>query len=256
VVGVLAVIAVAALVRPKTESALGIGDRAPAQVIQNLTDIPTSVWSKLGTRGAVAGQVIKGSSNASFLYVGALGCPFCAAERWPMTVALSRFGHFSGIDLMRSNGQDTYPNTPTFDFLHAHYTSQYLTVHLMEILGRNFSDTRGFYPELMTLTPAEARAFQKYDGPPYVPENYAESFPFLLVGNRYVWIGSTIDPGLLDQKSWLTISRDVHDDRGTIGHSILVNANALTAAICAVDGRRPLSVCRLVGSKVPATVPS
>ncbi len=29
------------------------------------------------------------------LFVGAEFCPFCAAERWPLIVALSRFGHFS-----------------------------------------------------------------------------------------------------------------------------------------------------------------
>ena len=31
------------------------------------------------------------------LYVGAEYCPFCAAERWPVVVALSRFGTWSGL---------------------------------------------------------------------------------------------------------------------------------------------------------------
>ena len=54
------------------------------------------------------------------LYIGAEYCPFCAAERWAMIVALSRFGTFSGLATTRSaakNGAGTaepYPTTPTW----------------------------------------------------------------------------------------------------------------------------------------------
>lgn len=250
-------IAAAALLKKHPQSDYGIGDKAPAQVVANVTQIPASVWAGIGTQGATPGEITKSPAKPTFLYVGALGCPFCAAERWPMTIALSRFGHFSGIRLMKSNGQDSYPDTPTFDYLGATYKSPYLNVHLMEILGRKFSYSRGgFYPTLMKLTPSEAAAFKKFDGPPFVPENYAESFPFVLVGDHYVWIGSSVDPGLLAHKSWLTISSAVRSGKGTLADSILANANALTAAICAVDGRKPENVCRLVGIHVPATVPS
>src|SRR5438876_6623085 len=36
------------------------------------------------------------------LYVGAQYCPFCAAERWALVLALSRFGHWAGLRPMRS----------------------------------------------------------------------------------------------------------------------------------------------------------
>ena len=36
------------------------------------------------------------------LYVGAEFCPFCGAERWPLIVALSRFGHFTTLTNMQS----------------------------------------------------------------------------------------------------------------------------------------------------------
>ena len=36
------------------------------------------------------------------LFVGAEYCPFCAAERWPLIVALSRFGHFGALHNMQS----------------------------------------------------------------------------------------------------------------------------------------------------------
>ena len=123
--------------RPKdSASVAGIGAPVSAAMMKDLTAIPSSVWKGLGTKGAVAAQLTPNKPTPSFLYIGAEGCPYCAAERWPIVVALSRFGHFSGLTLMRSNGQDSYPNTPTVDFLHARFRSPYFTAHLMEILGR------------------------------------------------------------------------------------------------------------------------
>jgi len=58
-------------------------------------------------------------------YAGADGCPFCAAERWVLVVALVRFGSFTGFTLMRSNPPDTDPNTATISFLHAKYHRAY-----------------------------------------------------------------------------------------------------------------------------------
>jgi hypothetical protein len=31
------------------------------------------------------------------LYIGAEYCPYCAAERWPLVMALSKFGTFSNL---------------------------------------------------------------------------------------------------------------------------------------------------------------
>ena len=237
--------------RPKdSASVAGIGAPVSAAMMKDLTAIPSSVWKGLGTKGAVAAQLTPNKPTPSFLYIGAEGCPYCAAERWPIVVALSRFGHFSGLTLMRSNGQDSYPNTPTVDFLHARFRSPYFTAHLMEILGRKLGP-QGFYPPLMKLTAAEDHAFATYDAPPYVPQGYSESFPFVLVGSRYVWIGSSVYPALLAHKSWNAVSRAIRSGKGPIAQSVLANANALTAAICKVDGNRPSAVCNQVGGHVP-----
>ncbi len=48
-------------------------------------------------------------------YIGAEYCPFCASERWPMVIALSRLGTFSGLGLTTSSATDVFPEHP-----HAH----------------------------------------------------------------------------------------------------------------------------------------
>ena len=65
-------------------------------------------------------------------YIGAEYCPFCAAERWALTVALSRFGTFSGLAGTHSSSTDVYPDTQTLSFYGSHYTSPYLDFQPVE----------------------------------------------------------------------------------------------------------------------------
>jgi hypothetical protein len=58
------------------------------------------------------------------LYAGAEYCPFCAAERWALATALSRFGTFTNLGTTASaGGQEYAPNTATLSFHGATYTS-------------------------------------------------------------------------------------------------------------------------------------
>ncbi len=228
-----------------------LGRPVPTALIRNLTTVRTAVWAKLGSRGAVPAEAVSARGRPNLLYVGAEGCPYCAAERWPLIVALSRFGHWTGLDLMRSAANDRqYRNIPTFSFLHSTFRSRYIAVTTKEVAGR-FLGLNGFYPPLMKLNPAQQATFTRYDGPPYIPQKYRGSIPFLLVGGRYLWIGAAISPGLLSGRSWTAIGKQVHSGRGAGGRPILVAANALTAAICAVDGDKPSRVCQLAGTRVP-----
>ena len=47
--------------------------------------------------------------------MGAEYCPYCAAERWSMIVALGRFGTFSGLQTMRSSSTDSRPQHADLD---------------------------------------------------------------------------------------------------------------------------------------------
>ena len=50
------------------------------------------------------------------LYMGGEYCPFCAAERWAIAAAVSRFGTLSGLHFIHSSPTDVYPSTPTLSF--------------------------------------------------------------------------------------------------------------------------------------------
>lgn len=244
-----------------------IGEMAPHSVTAAVTQVPTRVWKPLGTHGAVAADLVGKATpagQATVLYIGAEGCPFCAAERWALVVALSRFGHFSGVRLMRSAPNDVYPDTPTLSFYGSRYRSPYVHAELIEEAGRELT-SQGFGPPLMKPTAEASGLMRRYDRPPYVPSaQYSLSIPFVLVGGHYLWIGSAVSPSLLHRAptagspygaalGWRAVASAIRHGRGSLGKTVLVNANALTAAICASDGARPAAVCRAVG-RIPARV--
>jgi hypothetical protein len=247
----VAVVAVA-LVRPHRGGG-SAGQPVPAAVLAALTQIPQATWDAVGGTGAKPLTGIPASdrpaSAPTLLYVGAEYCPYCAAARWSLVAALARFGTWQGLELASSSPRDYYPGTPTFTFVHATYRSQYLPdVQTVEV--------QGSAPDvpLQTLSPAQAALQAKYDAPPYVPGNAGGGIPFILVGGRYMWSGSPFSPGLLSGKDWSTIAGALAAGRTDFAKAILANANELAAALCAVDGGQPASVCDSPGVRAAAAV--
>lgn len=68
------------------------------------------------------------SGKPELLFVGGEFCPFCAAERWSLVQALSRFGTFSGLSQINSSEGDL----STFSFAKSNYTSKYLAFNGVE----------------------------------------------------------------------------------------------------------------------------
>ena len=64
------------------------------------------------------------------LYVGAEYCPYCAAQRWAVAAALSRFGTFADLSETASATDDIHPDTATLSFHGSSYTSEYVPVVL------------------------------------------------------------------------------------------------------------------------------
>ncbi|HEU4988530.1 MAG TPA: DUF929 family protein [Gemmatimonadaceae bacterium] len=217
----------------------------PDSVMAHFTAIPPAVWEQAGTAGATV-PIYVGTANAdtgkaTFLYIGALYCPYCAAARWSVIAALSRFGTFSGLSYSASSSQDVYASTPTFSFYGGRYTSPYIDFASVELQGAE--PVGGQYPTLETPTPAQEALIEKYDGPPYLDKASAGGIPFMLVGGRYMWSGSPYNPGLLAGRTHETIAASLATGADATAHAILVNANEITAAICAVDGGQPKAVC-------------
>jgi len=226
-------------------------------VVDKVSTVPTSVSDAVGTgsyTGKIqtinpAGTALTSNGKPEMLYMGAEYCPYCAAARWSMIVALSRFGTFTGLTTLHSaaaNGAgqaEPDPNTPTWTFLHAHFSSPYLTFSTVE-LQTNIPDTsNGTYTTLQTPTAAQTALINKYDAPPYAPSGDNGAIPFIDFGNKYVSVGTPYDPGVLDGLSWSTIATDLHNPNSPVAKAVLGTANYFTAAICKLTGNQPASAC-------------
>ena len=218
----------------------------PAEIMAAVENVPDSAWQRAGTQGATIPVFVGDSDFANgkpvVLYIGAGYCPYCAAARWSMVAALSRFGKFSGLSLGSSSPADVFPNTPTFSFYKSSYTSDYIDFQSVEEAGE-MQGLDGRYPPLESPTPAQQALLEKYDAPPYVAAAGAGGIPFMLVGGRYMWSGSPFNPGVLSGKSQGAIAATLASGAGEAAQPILSNANEIIAVICAVDGGKPADVC-------------
>jgi hypothetical protein len=231
--------------RPAAAAANGIPVPVAQSVMDDLTTIPAPVWEQAGTANAAppvfVGLADTTAGKPQVLYIGSLFCPYCAAARWSVIAALSRFGTFSGLSYSASSSSDVFPSTPTFSFHGGRYTSQYIDFESVELQGAELVGRQ--YPTLETPTDEQERLIRKYDGPPYLSANAAGGIPFMLVGGRYMWSGSPYNPGVLAGFTQATIAATLPTGTGNAAQAILANANEITATICAVDGQQPVSVC-------------
>jgi len=227
----------------------------PAAVMDRLTSVPTSAFDAAGAPSSLVASLKPGSGSPLtsagkplVLYVGAEYCPYCAAERWPMVVALSRFGQFTGLKVTESSTSDIDPGTQTLSFHGATYTSPYITFQSVEEqTNQPQGDT---YATLETPTAAQEKLVQTYDKPPFT--NSSGGIPFIDFGNRYIVSGSAYDPATLQGQSWFQISGALSEPTGQVGQSILGTANAISAAICKLTNGQPGSVCTSAGVKAAA----
>jgi hypothetical protein len=176
------------------------------------------------------------------LYVGGEFCPFCAADRWSLIMALSRFGTFSGIETNSSSTTDIYPGTPTFTFVKATYSSPYLIFDAKEIYGASQTTP------LQSLNSAESTVSGTYDTPPYT----VGGIPFLDFGGQYVTSGGSYDVGVLhvnpaDNTSqaltYAQIVSGLSSASNPIAQGIVGTANEFTAAICKMTNNSDKAVC-------------
>ncbi|HEY6541286.1 MAG TPA: DUF929 family protein [Ktedonobacteraceae bacterium] len=256
VIGLIAVIIVAFVVISHIQSTVTPPAATSSQVFKDVTQVDPNILSVVGTGKLQSPfKAVQGNPAAltgptgkpEFLYIGAEYCPFCAAQRWAMVVALSRFGTFSQLYQTTSSATDSYPNTPTFTFdpkLYKApiYTSQYVDFVPVEETT-NVQNSDGTYPTLQTPTAAQQKLFATYDAPPYTSS--AGSIPFIDIANKYIAIGlaSGYSPQDLAGKQWSDIANSLVDTSSTISQHILGSANYLTAGICMATGQQPSSVC-------------
>ena len=182
--------------------------------------------------------------------MGAEYCPYCAAERWAMIVALSRFGTFSGLSTVHSasvngTGQaEPYPNTPTCTFHGSSYTSKYLTFTPVEMQTNIPDKSTGGYATLETPTAEQQALLTKYDVPPYVPSGSEGAIPFIYFGGKYIIAGASYNPTGARRAVLEQIASDVKNNPSSdVAKAIGGTANYITAAICKMTGNQPASAC-------------
>jgi thiol-disulfide isomerase/thioredoxin len=213
----------------------------PAGVQAKLT-VPVGTLATVGIGSSstqllkpVTGPALAAGGKPEMLYIGAEWCPYCAAERWAMAVALSRFGSFTPLRGVHSSPTDVYPNTATLTFYRSTYTSKYLVFTAVENQDVNRN-------QLQTPTAAQQALWAKYEPP-------GNSYPFIDIGNRFV-ATTTYNPQVLQGLSWNQIAANLHNPPSPVSQGAVGSANLLTAAICKVTGNAPASVCN--ASPIPA----
>lgn len=250
---VLAVFAV--MIGAKLVGTGGGGQAAPfpageaaAAIVGTLTSVPPAVLDQVGAGSAdtlpkaVSGQqVLTDGGKPLVLYVGAEYCPYCAAQRWPVVVALSRFGTFTGLTITASASDDVYANTPTVSFHGSTYTSDVLTFQGVETSSRTRKG--GSYPPLDKLTDQQAQLLRKFNAAPYVDAKSAGAIPFIDYANQAVGAGASFSPDLLAGRTAEQVAAALSDPGSDIARAVDGNANAITAQLCKLTGGKPATVC-------------
>jgi hypothetical protein len=224
--------------------------KTSSQVFNAVTNVDPNVLATVGTGGvqnplhAVKGSppVLTGpNGKPEFFYAGGDYCPYCAAERWAIIVALSRFGTFSHLDQIQSAEN----NISTFTFYHSAYSSPYIDFVPLELYGNNV-DSSGSYAVLLTPTADQQKLIDTYDAPPYVSS--AGVIPFVDIANKYVLSGASYSPQVLfnsssQSLSWQDIAKSLSHPGSPIAQNVLGTANYLTAGMCLTTHQQPGSVC-------------
>ena len=181
---------------------------------------------------AGSGTTLTSAGKPEMLYIGAEFCPYCAAMRWSMAIALSRFGDFTTpLQGIHSSPTDTDPNTATLTFYKTGYASKYLKFTPVENLTVSHSS-------LQSLTSEQNALWAKYE-----PDPNTRGYPFIDFGNKLVLKGPIYNPAVLAGKSWSQIAAALHDPSSPVTQNVVGAANYVTGAICKMTSNQPSDVC-------------
>lgn len=234
-----------ALANTKASLAPSLANHA---LVAQATGVPASTLNKIGiglgvtplTRLSGAASLTK-AGLPRVVYVGAEYCPFCAAQRWALIGALSRFGTFSHLGLATSSSSDIYPSTRSFSFYGSSYASKYVSFTPVELTTSQIVGST--YQTLQKPTPTEVKLMHKFDAAPYIPQANAGAIPFLDIANHYLAVGSSYTPGLINGNTRAHIARDLQKSTSPVAEGVDGTANMITAAICQTTSQQPSSVC-------------
>jgi Domain of unknown function (DUF929) len=236
VVAVAVVAAVIAVVALNQHGSNGPATKASDTVVTNVTSVPASVTDAIGAGDSFAqtvpasidGTRLDANGKPSILFIGGEFCPFCAAQRWALVEALSRFGTFSGLEQITSSED----HISTFTFAHAKFASKYVNFDPKEEEDQN-------QKPFQKLTDVEKAQWNKY----LAPNTTSPGFPFVDYNGQYVSEAPLLDARVLFGKSWAQIAESLKDPSSPVARAVDGAANVITATICRLTGNQPASAC-------------
>jgi len=238
---------------PTTESF----NAAPSSLVDTVAAVPGSVYDAVGVTSpdspvtplratTKAGDapmwmatVNNGPPEPVVFFYGAEFAPYPAAERWPLVLALSRFGTFKRLGVVQSSTTTAFANLSTFTFYSDYYTSRYVILEPVERYG-SLNPTGARYLSLQTPDARQRAAIADYASSP-------TTFPLLDVANRWVLNDASFSPSVLMGLSQDQIAGDLSTPASPLTQAVISSANEITASICAVDGQKPGNVCESRG---------
>ncbi|HET8930745.1 MAG TPA: DUF929 family protein [Acidimicrobiales bacterium] len=227
------------------------GTPAPASISKDLASVPLPAIVAATTAGTSVnplkpisdGTLRTKDGKPEVLYIGGEFCPYCAGERWPLTVALSKFGTFSDLHLIHS----AESNVPTLTYVGSTYTSPYVTFTPVEMKGNEPSGNG--WADLQTATDEQRKLLNgRGQG----------SFPFIDFGGMAVQSGGSVDMSTLigksqaDIASTLAASTTKDTDQATIQGNVNLVAGQFIRMICELTGDQPADVCSAFPAPTPA----
>jgi hypothetical protein len=217
------------------------GTPIPAATLAKLQSVPISTLTAAPTDGvvttpqAVNAQALIADSKADMLFIGAEFCPHCAAERWPLYIALSKFGTFSP-EPGRIHSANEDGDVPTLTFYGTTYSSPYFTFTSVEVYT-NKPQGDGYAP-LQTPTQAQLTLWKDANG---------GSFPFVDFGGKKVLPSAQYLFTPLQNLPFSTVAAQVGNNSTSIGADIDASAAQLISTICgSLSGNQPAAVCSAV----------
>lgn len=245
---------------PSTTSTVETYSPAPSSLLATITSVPGTVYDTVGVSSPdnpVQPLQPAGNGNAPLweatvdggapqpvvFFYGAEFAPYAAVERWPLIMALSRFGTFKQLGLMQSSGTTAFADLSTFTFWNdtntQTYTSKYFIFESVERYS-SLNPTGGRYLVLQTPDARQAAAIAAYGTTP-------NTFALTDVANRFVLSGSSFAPGVLSGLTQSQIAGNLSTPDSPLTQAVVSAANEITASICAVDGDKPDAVCESKG---------
>jgi hypothetical protein len=240
---------------PGSTSTVETFNPASPSLVSSLASVPSSVYDSVGVTSPtipITPLVAAGHNAPVWLapvnggphlpvvfFYGAEFAPYAAAERWPLILALSRFGTFNQLGLMQSSSTTAFANVSTFTFWKASYVSHHVVLQSVERYSA-LNPTGARYLGLQTPDARQAAAIASYG-------TSATTFPLLDVANRYVLDGSGFSPAVLTGVSQDQIAGFLSSPTAPLTQAVIAAANEITAAICSVDGNKPDAVCESRG---------